>query len=91
LSERIATVLDPDGEHVQTPASTAAVKPQAAETEKTDELVAAAEPTATPETSSTEETQPASNRLTLAMITGRQVDPMIGMAGVTPQQFMAKP
>ncbi|WP_125572739.1 SF1B family DNA helicase RecD2 [Levilactobacillus huananensis] len=87
LRERVATVLDPDGDHAQTPAPSVAAEPQAAKSEKTDEPGASAEPTATPE----ENAEPVSNRLTLAMITGRQVDPMIGMAGVTPQQFMAKP
>lgn len=92
LTARIQTVLDPDGQPVnvadESPDEvTSATKPE----ESGGQAVKPAEPTtsssAKPEQPMTAEATP-DYRLTPALVMSRQIDPMIGMQGLSPKQFM---
>ncbi|WP_203637277.1 SF1B family DNA helicase RecD2 [Levilactobacillus wangkuiensis] len=95
LTTRIQTVLDPDGTPV-TPDEPAETTPTA----ETETPEPAAVPTTaeaeTPEpvttdgasTDTTEPTTSTDYRLTPELVLSRKIDPMIGMQGVSPKQFM---
>lgn len=82
LTMRIQGVLAPD--QTVTPAATE-------ETTTKDEKTMAKQPAdqQAPSSAAVEPAQPADYRLTPELVLGQQIDPMIGMQGVTPAQFMA--
>lgn len=82
LTMRIQGVLAPD--QAATPAATE-------ETATKDEKTMAKQATdqQTPSSAAADPVQPADYRLTPELVLGQQIDPMIGMQGVTPAQFMA--
>lgn len=85
LTMRIQGVLAPDA--TPTPEAPAASEAQPSKDEKT--VAPTGETPQAPSTSAPTPTEPASYRLTPELVLGRQIDPMIGMQGITPAQFMA--
>ncbi|KJW12278.1 ATP-dependent RecD-like DNA helicase [Levilactobacillus spicheri] len=95
LTRRIQAVLAPDEAPAKSDSKDQTVKTD--ETEQAAPEAPMAQPTgttpaqATPTTPAPDATpaQPADYRLTTALVLDGGIDPMIGMQGVTPQQFMA--
>lgn len=96
LTTRIQHVLDPEGATASVPADEATE--DSVEDAPTAEMPTGNEKTVAPseeapETPSSEAPTPAEPtdyRLTPELVRNRQIDPMIGMQGITPAQFMAK-
>lgn len=82
LTMRIQGVLAPDQA-----ATSAATEETTTKDEKTMAKQAADQQT--PSSAAADPVQPADYRLTPELVLGQQIDPMIGMQGVTPAQFMA--
>lgn len=90
LTARIQGVLAPDTVTPAPAASTASVAPSETSPTKDEKTVAnASDDAQTPSSPESAPTEPANYRLTPELVASRQVDPMIGMQGITPAQFMA--
>ena len=83
LTQRIQAVLAPDAPPTptagETPTSTAPTPPATATKASSEQPAPAAQPTTPPD-----------YRLTSELALAGQIDPMIGMQGITPQQFMPR-
>ncbi|NLR09310.1 MULTISPECIES: ATP-dependent RecD-like DNA helicase [Lactobacillaceae] len=85
LTMRIQGVLAPDAPVKVDPTATSEAQP--VKDEKT--VAASGETTQTPSADPEAPTEPANYRLTPELVLSRQIDPMIGMQGITPEKFMA--
>lgn len=85
LTMRIQGVLAPDAPVKVDPAATSEAQP--VKDEKT--VAASGATTQTPSADHETPTEPANYRLTPELVLSRQIDPMIGMQGITPEKFMA--
>lgn len=86
LTTRIQTVLDPDGAAQEAETTTPETEAAPAVADKSAESTETAPAPTTPDTPEPE--TPKDYRLTPELVLSRQIDPMIGMQGISPKQFM---
>ncbi|WP_341778486.1 SF1B family DNA helicase RecD2 [Levilactobacillus sp. HBUAS70063] len=89
LTMRIQGVLAPDQQPQPAAAETATPTSEAQPVKDEKTMAATSDATQTPSSTATAPDEPANYRLTPALVLGRKIDPMIGMQGITPAQFMA--